>query len=191
MTSPTLGNLLLSFCISIYIRLLRLRGLLCLFALALRGYSVASLPLALQFGLRARILNHFAPSGFVLCVYILSCFTPSGFTLTSCSLRSSVFLAFLSQIFGKKRVSHSTLNALKRIDMQKKTFYPYDPLCASLVAQSPSSEAQPYLPRSVHTKFHANWTKTVGARGIQTNRQTNRPVLIIWITRPTAFISRS
>ena len=47
------------------------------------------------------------------------------------------------------------------------------------VAQSPSGEAQPYLPhvtrrvpRSVHAKFHADWTKTVGARGIRTNRQS-------------------
>ena len=49
------------------------------------------------------------------------------------------------------------------------------------VAQSPSGEAQPYLPhvtrrvpRSVHAKFHADWTKTVGARGIQTDKQTDR-----------------
>ena len=54
------------------------------------------------------------------------------------------------------------------------------------VAQSPSSEAQLYLPqvtrrvpRSVHAKFHADWTKTVGARGIQTNKQTDRATLII------------
>ena len=47
------------------------------------------------------------------------------------------------------------------------------------VAKSPSGEAQPYLPhvtrlvqRSVHAKFHADWTITEGARGIQTNRQT-------------------
>ena len=62
-----------------------------------------------------------------------------------------------------------------------KNFYPFDPLRALRVAQTPSGEAQPYLPhvtrrvpRSVHAKFHANWTKTVGARGIQTNKQTNR-----------------
>ena len=46
---------------------------------------------------------------------------------------------------------------------------------------APSGKAQPYLPhvtcrvlRSVHAKFHVDWTKTVGARGIQTNKQTNR-----------------
>ena len=49
------------------------------------------------------------------------------------------------------------------------------------VAQSPSSEAQPYLPhvsrrvpRSVHAKFHADWTKTVGAIEIQTDKQTDK-----------------
>ena len=56
------------------------------------------------------------------------------------------------------------------------------------VAQSPSGEAQPYLPhvtrrvpRSVHAKFHADWTKTVGARGKQTDKQTDRATLIILI----------
>ena len=63
---------------------------------------------------------------------------------------------------------------------KKKMFYPFDPLRALRVAQSPSGEAQPYLPhvtrrvpRSVHAKFHADWTKTVSARGIHTNRQTD------------------
>ena len=59
---------------------------------------------------------------------------------------------------------------------------------------APSGVAQPYLPHvtprvssSVHAKFHADLTKTVGARGIhtdrqtdkQTNRQTDRVILII------------
>ena len=45
------------------------------------------------------------------------------------------------------------------------------------VAQSPSGKTQPYLPhvtrmvpRSVHAKFHADWTKTVGAKWIHTNK---------------------
>ena len=42
----------------------------------------------------------------------------------------------------------------------------------------------PRVPRNVHAKFHADWTKTdVGARGIhrdkQQDKQTNRPVLMI------------
>ena len=47
--------------------------------------------------------------------------------------------------------------------------------------QSPRGEAQLYLPyvtrrvpRSVHAKFHADWTKTVSGRGIYTDRQTDR-----------------
>ena len=54
------------------------------------------------------------------------------------------------------------------------------------LAQILSGEAQPYLPhitrrvpRSVHAKFHADWTKTVGASGIHTNKQTDRAILII------------
>ena len=48
-------------------------------------------------------------------------------------------------------------------------------------AQSASGEAQPYLPHvilkvimSAHFKFNADWSKTVGARGIyiQIDRQT-------------------
>ena len=72
--------------------------------------------------------------------------------------------------FWKKRVSQSTRNALKRMEMQKKkkNVLPFWP-----IAQSASDKAQPYLPhvtrrvpRRVHAKFHADWTKTVGARGI-------------------------
>ena len=61
--------------------------------------------------------------------------------------------------------------------MQKKIYADYAP---SGVAQNPSNEVKPYLPhvtrrvlRSVHAKFHADWTKTVGAR-LHTNRQSNK-----------------
>ena len=41
----------------------------------------------------------------------------------------------------------------------------------------------PRVPRSVHAKVHADWSKTVGARGIhthtQTHRQTDSPPFII------------
>ena len=60
-------------------------------------------------------------------------------------------------------------------------FTPLTDYAPSGVAQSSSGEAQPYLPHvtrrvqsSVHAKFHADWTKTVGARGMQTDRQTDR-----------------
>ena len=58
---------------------------------------------------------------------------------------------------------------------KKKLFYPLTDYAPSGVAQTPSGKAQPYLPhdtprvpRSVHAKFHADRTKTVGARGIHT-----------------------
>ena len=86
-----------------------------------------------------------------------------------------------SRKFKKKSVSQLTRNSLKRIEMQKNFFTPLTDYALSRVAQSASGEAQPYLPhvtrrvpRSVNAKFHADWTKTVGSRGIQTNKQTNK-----------------
>ena len=35
------------------------------------------------------------------------------------------------------------------------------------------SHVTPRVPRSVHAKFHADWTKTVGARGIHTDTHTH------------------
>ena len=59
--------------------------------------------------------------------------------------------------------------------------YPFDPIRVLRVAQSLKGEMQPYLshvtprvPRIVHAKFHADWIKTVGARGIHTDRQTDK-----------------
>ena len=142
--------------------------------------------------LRTSILGYFAPSRFMLCTCILSRFAPSYFTFCAGILIAS--LACVShfefmKIFGKISVSQSNRNALKRIEKQIK-ICPFYPLRASRVAQSPSVEVQPYLPhvtsrvpRSVHAKFHADWTRTVGARGIhtdkQTDKQTNRPISII------------
>ena len=56
---------------------------------------------------------------------------------------SSLCHRMLNIFKKKKSVSQSTRIALKRIKMQKK-FYPFDPLCALRVAQSPSGEAQLY-----------------------------------------------
>ena len=119
------------------------------FQLALRGYSVASLP------------RRFA----------------------------------LTKIFNKKRVSQSTQNSLKRIEMQKNrslnhyalrakrserqgaTIPTPDP-CGRLAPSSFTLRAH-YLPhdtprvlRSVHAKFYHDRIKTMGARGIQTYIQT-------------------
>ena len=106
-------------------------------------------------------------------------------SLRLCASRSHlarILLALLSCVSHsqqlKKRVSQSTQNSLKCIEMPKK-IYPFDSLRALSIAQSLSDKEQPYLPhftprvpKSVHAKFYANWTKTVGARGIQTNKQT-------------------
>ena len=66
---------------------------------------------------------------------------------------------------------------------------PFDILRSSRIALSQSGEAQPYLlhvnprvPRSVHAKFPADWTKIVDTRVIHMekhlDRQTNRPILV-------------
>ena len=155
------------------------------FQLALRGYSVASLPRASR-----SHLARFARARFALrahkifqkkkCVSIDSKFSESRKNakkfflplLTHYALRAT---REVHENFRKKKksVSQSSRNALKRIEMKKKIFTP--------LTDYASGEAQPYLPhvtrrvpRSVHAKFHADWTKTVGARGIQTNRQTDK-----------------
>ena len=87
---------------------------------------------------------------------------------------------------------------MKRVKMQKKIFF--TPLRTSRVAQSASVEAQPYLPHvtcsvpsSVHAKFHADRTKTVGAKGIhtdrQTDRQTDRGILIIILITSISLVN--
>ena len=110
----------------------------------------------------------FATSGFALCARI------------SFASLARVSCFALTKIFEKKRtVSQSTQNSLKRIEIQKK-FTSMTDYAPSGVVQNPSGEAQPYLPHvtrgvpmSVHAKFHADWTKNGGARGIQTNKQTD------------------
>ena len=110
----------------------------------------------------------FAPSGFALCARI---------SLASLA-RVSRFA--LTKIFEKKKcVSIDSKCSETHRNAKKKFFYPFDRLRASRVAQSATGEAQPYLPhvtrrvpRSVHAKFHADWAKSVGARGIHRDRQT-------------------
>ena len=120
----------------------------------------------------AGLLGHFAPSGFALCTRILlaSLAHISRFALT--------------KIFKKKSLSQSIQNVLKRIEMLKKCI-PLTHYAPRGVAQSPSGKAQlsllhvtPRVPRSVHAKFHVDWTKTVGAREIHTNRQTDKQIVL-------------
>ena len=44
------------------------------------------------------------------------------------------------------------------------------------------------VPRSVHAKFHADWSKTVGARGIHTHRQTHRQSFFNYIDLGVALL---
>ena len=66
------------------------------------------------------------------------------------SLCSLAFCASRSRKFKKKIVSQSTQNGLKRIEMQKKFFYPFDSL--RFARSAASDGAQPYLPLRL---FHA------------------------------------
>ena len=114
----------------------------------------------------AGLFSRFSPLDFAFCAGILLALLPWA--------SRSRFTIRAHKNFWKRSVSQSTRNALKRIEMQKK----FDPLRASRYAQSPSGEAQLYLPqvtprvpRSVNAKLHADRTKTVVRRGI----------LIYWI----------
>ena len=167
--------------------------------LALRGYSVASLP------------RRFAPSALR---------ASRSHSRSLRALRSNSRSLRSLEIFKKKSVSQSTQNGLKRIKMQKNFFTLLTrfarserserrsatlptPAVASLprasrsrfsVASLPRASrfalrarylphATPRVPRSVHAKFHADWSTTVGARGTHThshtNTQTDRPSFII------------
>ena len=74
------------------------------FQLALRGYSVASLPRASRFALASCLL---CLRAFRALPLHLACFARARFTLCA------------NENFRKKSVSQSTRNALKRIEMQK------------------------------------------------------------------------
>ena len=96
---------------------------------------------------------------------LLGRFTPSGFAL-----------AFRRK---QKRVSIDSKCSETHRNAKKNLFTPMTDYALSSVAQILSGEAQPYLPhvtrrvpRSAHAKFQVDRTKTVGARGIQTDRQT-------------------
>ena len=96
-------------------KILAYRPALQAFRLALRGYSVASLPRALRF---AR--SH------------LACFAHDGLTRAR--------FASLENFRKKKCVSIDSKCSETQRNAKNK-FYPFDPLRASRVAQSPSGEA--------------------------------------------------
>ena len=125
----------------------------------------------------AGLLGRFAPSGFVFCTRILSHFGLASSDALLPRASSSHGLRAHENFRKKICVSQLTRIALKRVEMQKKI---------TPLTQNASSKAQPYLPhvtprvlRSDHAKFHANWSKTVGARGIQTDRQTHTQTVLL------------
>ena len=155
----------------------------------LRGDSVASVPRALRshpqslhsVGLRAShlIVTTFPQaSGFALAFSVVLLLLALRFALTfSVALLPQ---ALRSQKFLKKKCVSIYSKCFETHRNAKKL-----PIWLYMrVAQSASNEAQPYLPhvtsrvpRSVHAKFHDNWSKTIGARGIHTDRSTDSPLL--------------
>ena len=82
----------------------------------------------------------------------LACFAPSGLSLHAHVLLALLARILRSQKFLKKSVFQSNWNALKRIEMKKKTppfSYPFNPIRASCVAQIPSGKAQHTYPMSL------------------------------------------
>ena len=158
------------------------------FQLALRGYSVASLPRALRFALASRSLrSHTFCASRSQKFWKKKCVSIDSKCSETRKNAKKFFCPFLTRsakfakIFEKKKCVSIDSKCSETHRNAKKIVYPFDRLRGLRVAQSASGEAQPYLPhvtrrvpRSAHAKFHADWTKTVGARGIQTNKQTNR-----------------
>ena len=147
----------------------------CLFRLALRGYSVASLPRS--FALRARILGRFAPSKFSKKKSVSQStqnglkrikmqkkfFTPlTRFARSERSERRSATLPTpaVASLPRASRFALALLGCFAPSGFALRARYlPYD---------------TPRVPRNVHAKFHADQTKTVGARGIHTHTHTDR-----------------
>ena len=154
----------------------------------MKYYSVASLPLgfALAFSVaslpRASCSHsqslpwvlHFALAILVASLPRALCFAIAfSSTLLPRALRfalARVSRFVLTKIFENKRVSI----ALKRSETHRNT---KNITLLTRNAQSASSKAQPYLPhvnprvpRNVPSKFHADWSKTVGVRGILKRR---------------------
>ena len=122
----------------------------------------------------------FTLSGFVLRTQSLSQFSPSTICLAhvSCSICSNAFCSLRSRSFEKIGVSQLTWNALNPIEK----FTPNSNLWFA------SGKAQPYLPhvtprvpRSVHAKFHADWSKTEHQRDSYRHTHTHRQSSIYYI----------
>ena len=178
---------------------------LCLLRLALWGYSVASLHPASCFALAFSVIR-FTTSDFMLHTRILSHLVPSGFALAFlvATFSRALSFAFVFSVASFPRALRFTLsscllcahinflkkkmclNQIERTHRNKKKKKTFGLIRALHKGQSASGEAQLYLPdvtprvpRGVHAKFHADWSKTVGVRGIHTDTQTDSPSFII------------
>ena len=111
------------------------------FQLALRGYSVASLPRALRFALESRLLCSRAFRASRSRKFSKKKYVSIDSKCSETRKNAKKFYPFdplcakFTKIFEQKSVSQLTRNALKRTEMQKK-------ITPLRVAQNPSSVAQ-------------------------------------------------
>ena len=126
------------------------------------------------------LASHFVPLQ-ASPVGLLGRFTHSGFALASS-------VASCSRKFSKKKKCVSIDSKCSETHTKWKKKYPFDSKRALRYADG---KAQPYLPhvtprvpRSVQAKFHDDWSKTVGAGGIHTDRQTDLLLLYRLAYRP-------
>ena len=108
-------------------------------------------------------------------IHVMYCVLIFLVVVLSCSQSSLLTLAL-------KDLENEACMKSSEMHRNEKKIYPFDLICASRIVK-----AQPYLshvtprnPRSVHDKFHADWSKTVGARGIHPDRHTESPPLILY-----------
>ena len=142
----------------VFFLVLAYRPAMRIFQLALRSYSVASLPQASR--------SH------------LACFARASYGLRANENLKKKCVSIDSKCSERRK------NANKKKKKKKKNKIKIvSPL--THYAQSASVEAQPYLPhvtrrvpRSVHAKFHDVLTKIVGDRRIHTDRQTSRQTVL-------------
>ena len=87
---------------------------------------------------------------------------------------SAVGLVLILVVFSLLKIDHNRYIFLH----QRLKSVPLLPIYCFACSAKPewrrAAHVTPRIPMSVHAKFHADWTKTVGANGIPTGRQTNK-----------------
>ena len=151
-----------------------------------------------SFIIQTSLACHFVPAGysvallhqafcFVLAFLVALLSRASSFALRSCNLFASLTSFTLTNFFFKKCVSiHSKCSKMHRNEKkkQKKLFLRLWPDRCSVkrVRQSATlPHVTPRVPRSVHAKFHVDWSKIMGARGIHTHTHTDRQPFFYYI----------